>query len=313
MERLTGMGGVFSLPVLYMLLCGIAVGGGLALLITAIRGLPVKPAHEKEKAGERLRELAAFAGRRGSLAVGVGLAVLLVTRWTVAGVAAGILVFFWDRLFGGAGEERVAMRRVEALAAWTESLRDTIAGAVGLEQAIPAAARAAAPALRPHLEAMVDRLRARTPLPDALQQLADDLDDASADIIVAALILNSRLRGPGLREVLGALAKSAREEVDMRQRVMAQRSSTRRSVQIVVAVSVSFVLGLAVFNREFVAPYGTAVGQLVLACVCGLFALGFWWLRKLSRIDTPARFLVRDEPSVQFVRPRGEAEEVVMR
>lgn len=300
---LGSMGGLFSIEVLYSLGAGVAVGGGLALLAIAIRGLPAKPEHEKQKASERANELIRFAGQRGSLAALVGLAVLVLTRWAVAGIAAGVLVFFWDRLFGGAAEERAGMRRVEALASWTESLRDTIAGAVGLEQAIPASARAAAPVLRPHLDAMVDRLRSRTPLPDALQQLADEINDASADIIVAALILNARLRGPGLRQVLGALAKSAREEVDMRQRVMAQRSSTRRSVQIVVVVSVGFVLGLAIFNREFVEPYGTPIGQVVLAAVCGLFALGFWWLRKLSTIETPERFLVRDDPSVQFVRP----------
>jgi len=40
---------------------------------------------------------------------------------------------------GGAAEERRAIARLDALASWTESLRDTIAGAVGLEQAIPAA------------------------------------------------------------------------------------------------------------------------------------------------------------------------------
>ncbi|MEV0111993.1 type II secretion system F family protein [Streptomyces sp. NPDC050844] len=305
MNSLGSMGGLFSLPVLYALGCGIAVGGGLAVLAIALRGLPVKPEHEKQKASERMSELIRFAGQRGSLAIGVGLVVLLLTRWAVAGIASGILVFFWDKLFGGAAEERAQMKRVEALAAWTESLRDTIAGAVGLEQAIPASARAAAPVLRPHLDALVDRLRARTPLPEALQVLADEIDDASADIIVAALILNAKLRGPGLRQVLGALAKSAREEVDMRQRVMAQRASTRRSVQIVVAVSIAFVLGLSIFNRDFVEPYGTPVGQLVLACVCGLFALGFWWLRKLSTVETPDRFLIRDEPGVQFVRPRG--------
>jgi Flp pilus assembly protein TadB len=301
---LGSLGGLFSTEVLYSIGSGVAVGGGLALLMIALRGLPAKPEHEKQRANERAAELIRFAGQRGSLAAIIGLAVLLLTRWAVAGIAAGVLVFFWDRLFGGAAEERAAMRRVEALASWTESLRDTIAGAVGLEQAIPASARAAAPILRPHLDALVDRLRARTPLPEALQHLADEINDASADIIVAALILNARLRGPGLRQVLGALAKSAREEVDMRQRVMAQRASTRRSVQIVVAVSVAFVLGLAVFNRDFVKPYGTAVGQLVLAVVCGLFALGFWWLRKLSTIETPERFLVRDESAVQFVRPR---------
>ncbi|MFJ2608851.1 MULTISPECIES: type II secretion system F family protein [unclassified Streptomyces] len=302
--QLGSMGGLFSTTVLYALGCGVAVGGGLALLMVAVRGLPVKPEHEKQKAAERAAELIRFAGQRGSLAAIAGIVVLLLTRWAVAGIAAGVLVFFWDRLFGGAGEERAGMRRVEALASWTESLRDTIAGAVGLEQAIPASARAAAPVLRPHLDALVDRLRSRTPLPEALQHLADEIDDASADIIVAALILNARLRGPGLRQVLGALAKSAREEVDMRQRVMAQRSSTRRSVQIVVGVSIAFVLGLSIFNRDFVAPYSTPTGQLVLACVCGLFALGFWWLRKLSTIETPERFLVRDDSNVQLVRPR---------
>jgi Flp pilus assembly protein TadB len=297
------MSGVFSLAVLYALLCGVGVGGGIALFIVALRGFPAKPGNGKSAV--RAGEMARFVSQRGSLAVGAGLVVLLLTQWPVAGSASGILVFAWDRLFGGAGEERAAMKRVEALAAWTESLRDTIAGAVGLEQAIPASARASAPALRGPLEALVDRLRSRTPLPEALQHLADDIDDASADIIIAALILNSKLRGPGLREVLGALAKSAREEVDMRQRIMAQRSSTRRSVQIVIGVSVAFVLGLAIFNRSFVQPYGTPVGQLVLACVCGLFAAGFWWLRKLSRIETPDRFLSRDEtlPPVHPVAP----------
>ncbi len=291
--------GVFSLPVLGALLCGVTVGGGIALLIVAIRGLPARADKRRHDPSELLR----FLSQRGSIAIGAGLLVLLVTRWPILGIAAGVLVFAWDRLFGGAAEERAGMRRVEALAAWTESLRDTIAGAVGLEQAIPASARAAAPALRPHLDALVDRLRSRTPLPEALHQLADDLDDPSADIVVAALILNARLRGPGLREVLGALAKSAREEVDMRQRVMAQRASTRRSVQIVIGVSVAFVIGLAVFNRDFVQPYGTPIGQLVLACVCGLFAAGFWWLRKLSRIETPDRFLHRDEPPAAAVAP----------
>jgi Flp pilus assembly protein TadB len=143
------------------------------------------------------------------------------------------------------------------------------------------------------------------PLPQALEYFADDMDDASADLVIASLILNARLRGPGLREVLGALAKSSREEVDMRQRVMAQRSSTRRSVQIVVFVSVAVVLGLAVFNKSFVEPYNTVTGQFVLVGVIGLFAAGFFWLRRLSTVETPARFLQRARGG-QVPEQRGE-------
>ncbi|NUS11685.1 MAG: type II secretion system protein [Streptomyces sp.] len=287
------MTGVFSLTVMYALLAGALAGGGVALLLAAIRGWAPKPVAPGQAPADRAAEVMRFLSQRGSIAAVAGIGVLALTRWAVLGIATALLVFTWDKLFGGAADERAAMKRVEALAGWTESLRDTIAGAVGLEQAIPASARAAAPALRGHLEALVDRLRARTPLPDALQHLADEINDASADIIIAALILNARLRGPGLRDVLGALAKSAREEVDMRQRVMAQRASTRRSVQIVVIVSVVVVMALAIFNRSFVKPYGTLVGQLVLLVVCGLFGAGFWWLRSLSKVETPARFLVQ--------------------
>lgn len=291
------MNGTFSIEAVYALLTGVAVGGGVALLIVAVRGLPPKTTEERARAERRRAEIARFLGQRTMIAVLVALLVLLFTRWPIAALAAALMVYTWDRLFGGAAEERAAMRRVEALASWTESLRDTIAGAVGLEQAIPASARAAAPALREPLNNLVDRLRSRMPLADALQEFADDLDDSSADIIIASLILNARLRGPGLREVLGALAKAAREEVDMRQRVMAQRASTRRSVQIVIGVSIAFPLGLAIFNREYVEPYADTVGQAVLAVVCLLFGVGFWWLRSLSRIEVPDRFLVRPEPA----------------
>jgi Flp pilus assembly protein TadB len=292
----TGIG-VFNVATLEALGLGAVIGGGIALLIVAIRGFPARP-EDGPSLSDQMSDAARFLMIRSAGATILGLLVLAATGWVVAAVATGVLVFFWNQLFGGLGAERTALARVEALASWTESLRDTIAGAVGLEQAIPATARAAAPAIREHLHTLVDRLRARMPLPQALEYFADDMDDASADLVIAALILNARLRGPGLREVLGALAKSSREEVDMRQRVMAQRSSTRRSVQIVVAVTVTMVLALAIFNKSFVAPYHTFVGQCVLVGVIALFAAGFYWLRRLSAVETPSRFLTRSRVPV---------------
>jgi hypothetical protein len=142
------------------------------------------------------------------------------------------------------------------------------------------------------LNLLVDRLRIREPLPDALMRFADDVADPSADLIVGALVLNARLRGPGLRDVLGALAASAREELDMRRRIESSRRSTRRSVQIVVGVTLGVASLLILLNRTYVKPYGTVVGQLVLLVVIGLFAAGVVWLRRLARIEMPGRFLI---------------------
>lgn len=230
-------------------------------------------------------------GRTLPIAIGAGLLVLLLTQWIVVALACGALALLWSRLFGGARAERDGVAKIEGLAAWTESLRDTVAGAVGLEQAIPATAHAASPAIAGDLFTLSDRLRVRVPLPEALQRFADDLDDAGADLIIAALILNARLRGPGLRGVLTSLASSARAELEMRQRVNAGRRSTQRSVQIVVGVTIAFVVGLALFNPGYVEPYDSPFGQLVLLVVLAFFAAGIFWLRRLATFEAPERFL----------------------
>ncbi|GAA2888587.1 type II secretion system F family protein [Streptosporangium fragile] len=272
-----------------VLLSGMAVGAGLFLLFVAVYGVRPRPAAPGRAAGRR--ELLRALSTRSAVGAIAGVGVLVVTGWPVMAVGAVLLSLGWRGLAGGAAEERAAMRRLEGLAAWTESLRDTIAGASGLEQAIPASIRAAAPTLRPHLRALVDRLHTRMALPDALRRFADELDDPSADLVVAALILNSKLRGPGLRDVLGALAVSAREELDMRRRVEAERRATRRSVQIVVGTAVAFAVALVVFNPSYVAEYDDALGQAVLVVVAGLFGAGFAWMRRLARFDKPARLL----------------------
>ena len=276
-----------ALPLLAVL-AGALTGAGLFLLVAAIRGLPPKPGNRGPGRLERLVKDAFSV--RGAIAVIVGILTLLITRWVVAGIGMALLAYSWRSLSGAASERR-AMARLEGLATWTESLRDTIAGAVGLEQAIPASLRAAAPSLREPLTALVERLHTRVPMPEALRRFADDLADPSADLIIAALIINARLRGPGLRDLLGALSRSVREELDVRRKVNAQRRSTRRGAQIVVGISVGLALGLALFNHAYVQVYDSVTGQLVLCVVVGLYAAGIAWMRALARFPVPERLL----------------------
>ncbi len=278
-------------PALYPLLgilAGAVLGGGVFLLVVAIRGVTARPA--STRASKLERALRDVAGVRGAVALVLGALTLLATGWVVAGIGVALLALGWRSLGGAAGERR-AIARLEGLASWTESLRDTIAGAVGLEQAIPSSQRAAAPSLHEPLARLVDRLHTRMPMPDALRRFADDLDDPGADLIVAALIINSRLRGPGLRDLLGGLSTSVREELDMRRKINAERRSTRRSVQIVVLVAVAVALLLGVFNHSYVSVYDQPLGQIVLVVVAGFYAAGFFWLRKLARFDAPERLL----------------------
>jgi Flp pilus assembly protein TadB len=276
---------------LLAVVAGAVAGAGVFLFLAALRGLPprppgARPALLRRMAGE-------LAGARGVIAIVAGLVTVVATRWLVAGIGVTLLVLSWRGLSGAASERR-ALARLEALATWTESLRDTIAGAVGLEQAIPASLRAAGPTLAEPLARLVDRLHTREPMPAALRRFADDLDDPGADLIIAALIINSRLRGPGLRDLLGALSRSVREELDVRRKVTADRRSTRRSAQIVVGVSVGLALGLAIFDHSYVAAYDSVTGQLVLVVVAALYAAGIVWMRALARFQAPERLLAAE-------------------
>jgi Flp pilus assembly protein TadB len=132
-------------------------------------------------------------------------------------------------------------------------------------------------------------MHTRMPMADALARFADDLNDPGADLIIAALVINARLRGPGLRDLLTSLSGSVREELDVRRRVTADRRSTRRSVQIVVLVSVGMAVALAMFDHAFLAPYDSALGQIVLVIVVAIYAAGILWLRRLARFETPHR------------------------
>ncbi|NYD20935.1 type II secretion system F family protein [Kineococcus aurantiacus] len=269
-----------------------AAVAGSGVLLTAL-GLAGRVAGPSSRPGRRRT---ALLGRQALFGLAAGVLTLVLTRWVVAGVGIGLLVACWQRLLGGNAEENRGIARLEALANWTESLRDTIAGAIGLEQAIPATAGTSAPALRPSLNLLVDRLRIREPLPDALLRFADDVDDPSADVVVAALVLNARLRGPGLRDVLTALATSTREELDVRRRIEASRRSIRRSVQIVLLIVLGVMGLLAVFNRDYVAPYSSFAGQVALVLVAALMVAGLTWLRRLARVETHERFLAGVSP-----------------
>ena len=277
-------------------LSGALIGGGIFLLIGFFIGVDLLPTPAAGASASLREHLKGLSGRL-IISLGTGVVLLIVTRWIVLAGAGIALVLVWPLLFGGAKEEKHAAAKIEALATWAESLRDTIAGAVGLEQAIPATAYAAAPVIREDLALLSDRMRVRVPLPLALRQFADGLNDPTADLIVSALIMNARLRGPGLRQLLGALADTARSELDMRQRVSASRAGTRRSAQIVVIFSIVVMLGLAVFNRSFVAPYSSVQGQLVLVVVVALFAVGMLWMRRLAGVQLPRRFLTVSAPA----------------
>ena len=284
------------------LLLGLTFGASLLLLIAALRGwVPRRPVVSTASAsraravslgGPTSKTRGAQARNRAFIALAVGVVVAVATRWPVAVAASIVVIYLWPTMFGAARSAAHQVDRIEALATWTESLRDSIAGSVGLEEAIRHSLYAAPLVIQEPLQRLAGRLRAQVALPHGLASFAEEFEDSSADLVVAALILNSKLRGPGLVATLSALSTAAREEVDLRRRIEEGRKSLRRTAAIIVGVTALFAGALTVLSRDYVAPYSSPFGQVMLGIVLAVFAGGLIWIRSAVEVRPPERFLI---------------------
>ncbi|MFC8429268.1 type II secretion system F family protein [Streptomyces sp. NPDC057253] len=286
-------------------LLGLGVGGGLALLLNAWRsptGGRLRP--------RRRRETPRHAGRWLAIAATAGLLVGVFTGWVVGGVLAAMGGWSLPRILGVRTADRERTARIEGVAGWTEMLRDTLAAAAGLEQTILATAAHAPHAVRPQVAAMAARLEHGERLAPALRHLAIDLEDPTADLVVAALILSSQHQARQLAPLLGELAATARAQVEMRHRIEASRTRTHTTLRVVVVTTLTFAGALIFFNPQFLTPYNSAAGQLVLVLIGALFTVAFVWLRRMARIEELERFFFAGGEDAAGRAPEAVGQEV---
>ena len=276
-------------------LCGAGFGLGLVIIWGGLRGVDVS---RPTRASTRPK--VERANLRIGLAAGAAVIVGAATGWPVGAVLAALAGWGAPGLLGGTRGAQTAVGRIEAIAGWAEMLRDTMAGAAGLQQAIVATAPVAPLPIRAEVATLALRLEGERLAP-ALRAFADEVADPTCDLVVAALILAAEHQAQRLGELLGSLAQAARDQATMRLRVEAGRARTRTSVKVIVGATGGLVLGLAVLNRGYLAPYDTAVGQLVLLLVGAVFMVSFLWLAKMTRPASVERFLTNSNefPSTQ--------------
>ena len=255
------------------------------------------------------------AGRRRTLwsaAATAAAAVWLASGWPVAGALTGLAVVGVPWLLAQFSAGSAVVERLEALQEWVRRTSDVLAAGGGLEQTLIRSARNAPEPIRLEVAALAARLQARWPTDRALLAFADDLDDAAGDLVVAALLLGAELRGPGLARVLTELAASLTEEVTMHRKVEADRAKPRANARWLLLITVA-AAGLAALNGDYLAPYGSGMGQLVLAVIAALVVGCLLWMRRLTAAAPSSRFLVNNDRFKKTRRAEPEPEEVPVR
>lgn len=270
------------------MLSGAATAFGLMLFAVGLRGRPDAPAMWPDVL-PRLNALRLPSIDRFALVGGAALVALLITRWPIAAVAAGVAVALGRRHRTGPAAH---LEMAEALTSWAEQLRDTTSTSEGVRGMLGISARNAPPLLKPPLQRFIDRLdRGHQALDTALNELAADLDHPTADLVVVALQLAAEEGGRDVSPVLDDLAVVAREEARMYRRIDVARERPRSDMRSVLVIMTA-VVGLLVFTaRDYLEPFGTATGQVVLALVVGCWATGVWAMGRMSRMRPVERFL----------------------
>ncbi|MFC8660779.1 type II secretion system F family protein [Streptomyces sp. NPDC057199] len=291
------------MTLLWGLLSGMAVIGGLigvvagAVGTTAPRRAPLRQRwqalHTGKDQGEDVRL------RRRTLAV---LAVVVfVTVWLlsgnfVGGVLLGAAVVGVPWLVSPAQMAQERIGQLEALSEWTQRLAGLLRLGMGLEQAMVTSRQGAPDELSPQIINLSDRLRLGWRPEGALRAFAGELNDVTADKVVAALILSVNDRGPGLAQALEDLAGTVRDEVAKRRAIEADRAKPRTTVRWMTIITVGIVVA-GFFVPSYTQPYSTLLGQLVLAFLTAAFMGVLALMRQLGAFRRIPRFLITDPSS----------------
>lgn len=272
-------------------LASMAIVAGLLLTVAGIRKTPPRPAADGPA---RTNPLAARfptrTRRRAAIGLAAGILLWLLTGYLVAVILAPLAVLILPTLVvasPGSG----AIDRLEGMESWTRSLTGVLDVGVGLEDAIISASlRATPPAIGTEIRTLVARIRARSDLPTVLRAFADDLDDATGDVIVATLLAGATQRGKGLVDVLEALADTVADEVRIRRTIEAERAPGRTVARTVTIFVVVFLTALFTFT-SFMDPYSSPLGQILLGVYLVALLGALQWMQSLAKTKPLPRFI----------------------
>ena len=283
-------------------LSAIGVIGGLLVAVEGSRPVPV----DGRPVRGHPRWLAALLGenlppdrrRRRQLALAVsvvmGLVLWLFTGWVLALVIAPIAVIGVPALLRPPASA-TDVAKLGAIEQWTRGMSGVLTVGSGIEHAVIASRGSTPDRIRPQVSTLVARLSARWPTEAALRAFADDLDDATGDLVAATLILGSHRRGPGLAAILDDLAATVADEVRIRRTIEADRAKPRTTARWVTIITLS-ALGLLVLNTSYMAPYSSVLGQLLLAVLLTAYVGCLLWMRRMTVGQPTPRFLPTATP-----------------
>lgn len=277
-------------------LCSMLALAGLVVALAAAFGvIPRAPRHARRplRRFSSVLERIARIPRRTLLSVLLGVALGLVlmyaTGWPLLVLLVPAALVGVPRLLSDPPQDNI--RLLEALDRWVRGMLAQMSTGRSITDALRASARQSPTGLGDPLALLVRRLDDRWTTPQALQAMADELASADADAVLAALVLSAQRGGTGASVTLYALAEAIQERLRALREIEAERAKPRVVVRQVSFISGITLAAFVLLSPGFFAPYGTPLGQVILAILLALYVLAVWTMRRMTLARSRERIL----------------------
>lgn len=275
---------------------GAVVCLGIVMVVAGLRkhGQSTQFSTDMWKRAERLWESSSKGSKlwiAGSLLA--GLLVATVTGWLVAAVLVPVFAIGVPALL-----REPPQREIDVLAAldrWVRLLAPSIATGKSIRDAVIATRQQAPGPLTAPVNRLVARVDQGWTTREALLVMADELDSADGDAVLAALAIASSRGGVGTRATLVALGANTQDRLRALREIAAERAKPRAVVRQVTLITL-VVLGASILlGGQFFDAYTTPLGQ-VLALGLGAAYLGSLVVLRRRTVPAPAARFLKGTP-----------------
>ncbi|MFN8472162.1 MAG: type II secretion system F family protein [Anaerolineae bacterium] len=282
------------------MLLAVAFGAGAYLLFDGL----TRPQEDDEMPAEttgRVEEFLLRAGlsdvtpREFSLfSVAGGLAAGVVTQlllgWPVVSVLIGGLGMMAPLAYYIRRHDRRRAAVQVALVEAMDQLRDAIRSGLSVQEALVNLARTGPEALRPEFTTLARETRL-SGMAEALTTMRDRLADPLFDIVAATLILNDRLGGRNVSQVLDRLAHATRAQLRVQEELRAYQAQTVLSAQVVALMPFVVLVIVQQVNPRYLEIFNDVWGQILLALCVVSIIVGYAAMLWITRLPSERRVL----------------------
>jgi tight adherence protein B len=281
------------------LLLSVAFGGGIYLLYDGLTR--PRPAAKQSRRLRRVEEFLTQAGLHEvrprdfvifslGTAFASGLVAQLLLGWFVVSLLVVGLGLIGPLLYYRHRRDRRRGMLQDALIEATGQLRDSIRTGLSVQNALLGLAHSGPEALRPEFVRLAREIRLLGFEP-AMTAMRERLADPVCDVVTASLLLNDRLGGRNVSQVLDRLAQATRAELRVQQELRAYQAKNVLSAQIVAAVPLVVLIAIRAVNPSYLSLFDGALGQILLAGCVSSVAIGYAGMLWITRLPGEQRVL----------------------